>query len=312
MSMATALSTQIRLKSLFRWPRTQLCASVGCSRQQTFWDRLFDYTTTIKFRGATFCFPSCFERELQRELERLSVTNSTSRIKTRRIPLGLLMLSRGALTNDQLWRALNEQKQAGSGRIGEWITRLGFAQDADIAATLALQWSCPLLRKLPLVTDRCGIPMELLRAFRMVPIHFSRARSTMHVAFADEIDYAALVSLEQMLNVKTETCLTTQRELNCALEGLIENREPAEKVFGNLCGPGEIVTIVSSYAEKLHASEVRMVVCGSQYWIRIFGYAGAFDLIFTTRETGLDRIPEAVITASRTRSSRLLRPSSRT
>ena len=204
------------------------------------------------------------------------------------------MLSRGALTNDQLWRALNEQKQTSSGRIGEWIARLGFAQEADITAALALQWSCPLLRKIPSLTDSCGIPIDLLRAFRMVPFHFSRATNTVHVAFADEIDYPALISIEQMLDVKTEACLTTQRELNSALEGLKESREQKEKLFRNLRGPEEIVAIVSSYAGKLHALEIRTVVCGSQYWIRIFGDAAPFDLIFTTSKAGSDEIAEAV------------------
>ena len=293
MSIATALPAQIRRQSLLRWPRAQACASAACIRDQKLWNRFFAPVTTVKFRGATFCFPSCFEHELERELERLPVDDSARKARTRRIPLGLLMLSRGALTNDQLWRALNEQKQAGRGRVGEWMTSLGFAQQADITAALAMQWSCPLLRKLPLVTDTCGIPWHLLQSLRMLPIHYSRAASTVHIAFADEIAYPALISVEQMLNVKTEACLTTQRELNCALDALKENREQKEKVFENLRATSEIVAIVSSYAGKLHASEVRLVVCGRHYWARIFCDVQPFDLIFASSKTGLDRIPEA-------------------
>lgn len=294
MSMTTALPAQIRHESLFPWRRAQACASAACTRDKTLWSHFFAHITTVKFRGSTFCFPSCFERELQRELERLSVTKSAYSTKARRIPLGLLMLSRGTVTNDQLWRALNEQKQTGCGRIGECLTRLGFAQEADITAALAMQWSCPLLRKLPTLTDSCGIPKHLLRGLRMLPMHFSRKTSTVHVAFADEIAYPALISLEQMLDVRTAACLTTQTELNSALDGLQASREQKEKAFRNLRGPEEIVAIVSSYAGKLHASEVRTVVCGSQYWIRIFGDTGPFDLIFTTSKTGRDEIGKAV------------------
>jgi len=114
------------------------------------------------------------------------------------------------------------------------------------------------------------------------------------VAFADEIAYAALVSLEQMLNLKTEACLTTPRELNSALDALKESGEQKEKVFRNLRHPEEIVPIVSGYAGKLHASEVRTVVCGSQYWVRVFGDSGPFDLIFTMRKTGFEEIQTAV------------------
>jgi hypothetical protein len=282
-------------ESPFRWPRlAQICASAGCTRDEKRWNRLFARSMTIKVRGSTFCFPNCFERELQRELDRSSGTNPPSSSKNRRIPIGLLMLSRGSLTNEQLGRALNQQRESGYGRLGEWFTRMGFARETDITAALAVQWSCPLLRKLPLHVEACGIPMHLLQAFRMLPIHFSRAARMLHIAFADEIAYPALVSLEQMLDVKTEACLTTQTEINSALGRMKETKGRPEKVFENLCGPQEIVPIVSGFAGKLHASELRMVICGNYYWARILGPADDIDLIFSRQKIHLDEVPEAV------------------
>src|SRR5581483_3801214 len=123
MSMSIAHPAQVPHKNLFHWPRlAQACPSAGCTRHEKFWTRWFLRETAIKFQLSSLCFPDCFERELRRELERLSATNHANSVRTSRIPIGLLMLSRGDLTSEQLWRALQEQKQAGFGRIGEWFT----------------------------------------------------------------------------------------------------------------------------------------------------------------------------------------------
>jgi Type II secretion system (T2SS), protein E, N-terminal domain len=293
MNMAAASVIQVHDGGRFRWRFAQPCAGRQCSRSRKFWRRILYDTPTIQFQGSAFCFPGCFERELLRRLERTSRTLPTT-LRPRRIPIGLLMLSRGNLTNDQLQRALAEQKQAGAGRIGEWFRRLGLAEELDVAAALAMQWSCPLVRKLPLESAPCGVPVHLLRTFRMAPVQFSRASGKLHLAFAGEIAYPALVAVEQMLEIKTEACFTTQPELNSALDRLEESRPPEEKVFENFCGPEELVRIVSGYVDRLHALEVRTVGCGNYFWVRILGHSYPVDLIFRRRNNRLDEAIAAV------------------
>lgn len=190
------------------------------------------------------------------------------------------MLARGNLTNNQLQQALDQQKQAGHGRIGEWLSEMGFARECDITAALAMQWSCPVVRKLPSVVNDYGLPVHLSRTFRMVPLHLSQTTLTLHIAFADRIAYPALVVIEQMLQVKTEPCLTTERELSAALALMEEGRPPMEKYFEDVRGPEEIVRIISGYTEKLRASEVRLSACNDFFWCRIFGAKPPTDLIF--------------------------------
>ena len=62
-----------------------------------------------------------------------------------RVPLGLLLLSRQQLTAAQLRTALEAQRAAGQGKIGEWLRQLGFVTELQVTAALARQWSCPVL-----------------------------------------------------------------------------------------------------------------------------------------------------------------------
>jgi len=80
-------------------------------------------------------------------------------------------------------------------------------------------------------------------------------------------------------------CLTTECELNAALVRMEEDSGRTEKLFENLSGPEEVVRIVSGYAGKLRAAEVRIASCGEYFWARLFCSADPVDLIFSLRRT---------------------------
>jgi hypothetical protein len=255
------------------------CASRTCACKTRAWNELFDRRKRIRLQGAEFCFPQCFEREMRRVLEGPLAPQFRSS-SSRRIPLGLLMLSQGKLTPEQLQSAVSAQKNAGSGFIGEWLRALGFAEEPDIAAALALQWSCPVMRRLPRQLPGKMLPLHLLRSKQIVPVYFSSPNRILHVAFAGEVDYTVLVSIEHMLECKTAPCLITPRELDSALDWLTESEAAREKIFENCRDAEEIAHITSSYAGHLSATEVRCSNCGEISWTRCLHTNGPTDLLF--------------------------------
>ena len=62
-----------------------------------------------------------------------------------RVPLGLLMLEQGWITRAQLRKALDAQRAASSGRLGEWLVQQHAVDEARVTRALGLQWSCPVL-----------------------------------------------------------------------------------------------------------------------------------------------------------------------
>jgi hypothetical protein len=235
----------------------------------------------VQLHGSAFCFPECLERELRRRLQTISSAPRREAMNSCRVPLGLLMLSRGELTSEQLQQALEAQKKTGTGRIGEWLQQLGYARDVTVAAALASQWSCPVVKAVPAGVGSCTIPFYLLKNFVMAPVHFSSDRLMLYMAFADKIEHRALFAVEQMMKCKTEACLTTRAQIEAALIRMEEQNAGGEKLFEGISDPEERTRIISSYISTLRATEVRVASCGELLWARLTGDRWCENLLFS-------------------------------
>jgi hypothetical protein len=190
------------------------------------------------------------------------------------------MLARGGCTDSQLRHALEDQRLHAGRRIGECLQQLGYARETQVTAALAMQWCCPVITMLPQQLPECGVPRSLLRRFQMLPVHFSEISRTLHLAFAGPVEYPALVAVEQMLDCKTEACLTTASALQSGLEHMEINPASSEKEFVGARGPEEMTRIVSSYTARLSADRVRAVTCGELAWVRLEGGESFMNLLF--------------------------------
>ena len=191
-----------------------------------------------------------------------------------RVPLGLLMLSRKQLTASQLRIALEQQRAAGHGRIGDWLQELGFATEGQITSALARQWSCPVLRTSLEILGAgrfIPIPLLLLESFQMMPVEFAEARKTLLIAFSEGIDHTVLYAIEQMLGYRTDACLVCPSTLRKGLQALAQRHAVKDVVFDRVEDASECVRIIGSYAAKVGAEEVRVAKCGKYIWIRLEG-----------------------------------------
>jgi len=264
-----------------RAKRLRTCSSPDCGYDPSIRQRLWRLTPNVQLHGSAFCFPDCLERELLRRLQHASTAPRREQVNSCRVPLGLLMLSRGELTSEQLHQALELQKKNGTGRIGEWLQQLGHARDVSVAAALASQWSCPVVKTVPAGVGSCTIPFYLLKNFGMAPVHFSNDRRMLHIAFADKIEHRALFAIEQMMDCKTEACLTTRSEIDTALVRMEEQKSHAEKFFEGTSDPEESTRIISSYISTLRVTEIRVASCGELLWARLFGAQLCENLLFS-------------------------------
>ena len=79
-----------------------------------------------RFEGRLTCSEECWRSILRQRIERELFAREAGRIvmHAHRVPLGLLLLSMGCITEEQLQAALEAQRKAKEGRIGEWLRRL--------------------------------------------------------------------------------------------------------------------------------------------------------------------------------------------
>jgi hypothetical protein len=264
------------------WGRpASACANSACTLRGRR-PRISRRAAGIHLQGAWYCSPQCFETAAQRQFARAQVAVSPTPPVRHRIPLGLLMLSRGQLNNGQLRRALEAQRANGGGRIGHWLERLGFATEQQVTAALGMQWACPVLPPAMARDGDCAglLPSPLLQGFRLLPVHFGAASRVLHVAFSEGIDYTVLYAIEQMLECRTEACLINESAICRELERIGLSRRPGEMLFEGGRAAGEMARTTSGYALKLGARRVRLVACGDHVWVRLELENGNHDLWF--------------------------------
>ena len=257
------------------------CQESDCSTASRPWRSRLSFQG-VRFAGSWYCTPDCLERGAARTFLRLNAAPPLRRNLTHRLPFGLLMLSRGLVNHEQLQVALAAQREAGQGRIGDWLVRLGFVEEQQVTRILAQQWSCPRMNILSSVPARIlqMVPWTLVDCYRMLPVHYVERLRRLHIAFAGPPEYSALYAAEQMLDCHTEACVVSERELEAQLGRARQLPRPAEVSFETVTDGFEMARIVRSYVFRLAATEVRLASCGQHTWVRLQGTAGPTNLLF--------------------------------
>lgn len=253
-------------------PTQPTCALTSCSRPQSLWQNFRDRhrPNGTLLQGAFYCRPQCLETALISQLFQLRMMAPSAQ-PANRIPLGLLMVARGKLTHVQVRAALEAQHRARYGRIGEWIEKLGFATEQEITTALALQWGCPVATSVdPCTVQSLGnIPLPILEAFQMLPLSYAPSINTLHLAFGERVDHAALYAIERVLACRTQPCVAGRKSISLQIESLSQHPHPADVEFGPMNDLAEMARIAASYTARLSPEEVRLSRIGRFIWLRL-------------------------------------------
>ena len=261
------------------------CASPACTHRRRLWRTWFEPLRGCSLDGQWYCSPECLERALTNTIWQSLPGMVQPPVKPHRFPLGLLMLSRGFVDNEQLKKALKAQKDSGSGRLGEWLRHIGAVTEDQVTQVLGLQWSIPVF---PLHQSRrfleCAhlVPFPLLEVAEMLPVHHLPTSQHLYVAFIDRVNYSALYALEKMLDCHTEPCLASQSQVVRALNEIRSRPRTEEILVGTISQPSEMASAIQAQVERLGASEVRVTGFDGFVWARIISSFGYTHMLFQT------------------------------
>lgn len=260
------------IKSHFPQPAGVACALATCTRPRSLWQEI---KKTCRRRGTFlqgdyYCQPHCLETALTLQLSTLRALAPTTQ-PPNRIPLGLLMVARGKLTYTEVQAALEAQRRARYGKIGEWIEKLGFASEHEVTKALALQWGCPVAASF----DPAGryfpgeIPLPILEAFQMLPLNYVLSTNTLYLAFGERVDHAALYAVAKILNCRTLPCVAGRESIATQLEAMRQFSRPCDVEFGPMTDLSEMARIAASYTTRLSPGQVRLSRVGRFIWLRL-------------------------------------------
>ena len=267
----------------YKWLRLQ-CENPRCPNPGGVWRTLFEPPRGVLLHDQWLCSPTCLDQVLEHLLSPLIESTRAKRgTKAHRFPLGLLMLSLGLIDNESLQTALQAQRDAGQGRVGDWLRQQGAVTEPQVTRALAMQWALPVypLEKRDDNLD-CAhlVPFPLLDAFQMLPVYRSPVSGLLHVAFSSRVDYTVLYAIEQMLEWRTEPCVAQESYIERALERLRQESGSTDIRIAGAMEPSVISRATLQQMLKFEAQEVRVVGCANNIWVRLLAPQGARDLVF--------------------------------
>lgn len=259
------------------------CAAADCPRLHRLFPAYIARPASLFFDGHWYCDADCAGTSIAFRVQNALTAIAPEKPRSYRVPLGLLLVSRGVITPDQLREVLLKQRENQQGRLGQWLLHLGYVSETQLTAALARQWACPVypLERKPLPTFLTTLaPFLLFQTCRAVPVHASADGKVLHLAFCDRIDHSLLYGLEQMLGCRTIGCVATEASVLSALESMAPAADREEISFDTLRDPRDITSTVRSYAHELRADRVAIVRAGCFLWTRFHRRAAPRDLLF--------------------------------
>ncbi len=132
--------------------------------------------------------------------------------------LGEILLERRLITQEDLDRALELQKERGD-KIGKTLVDLGFIAMRDVLAALSDQLGLPLVTidgPPPAAAETEALSPRFLRQFRILPI--GREDHTLTLAMADPLDFETLTSVRNCTGLKVRPVLAAEQEILDAID----------------------------------------------------------------------------------------------
>lgn len=246
------------------------CMNPDC---KTSWLRLWRWRHVPRFEGQWACSPECMqalvERAVERELGDGSSLEPTKR--THRIPLGLLMLSLGWITQEQLRRALDAQRATGGkARIGAWLMRQSNLSEEQVTRALSMQWGCPVLSLTSHQPETVStlIPRILLDTYGMVPLRTGSARLA-YLAFEDRMDSTVALAVERMSGLRIEAGVVTASQFLRVHERMMGAAFPKAQLL-EVKTPALIAKEIAAAIERARPHQAKLVRMRRYFWLRLW------------------------------------------
>jgi type IV pilus assembly protein PilB len=157
-------------------------------------------------------------------------------VKLKNKKLGEILLSREAVTEEDLKKALEEQRQT-KGFLGQILLKRGVIKKRDLATALHDQLGLPFveLSEVPIGSDLGPLlPENMIRAYRAVP--FELTDGALSIAMADPLNMSALESIRLVTGLQVKPFFAPEEDVLLAINQLFDGRVAAYKAIADTSG----------------------------------------------------------------------------
>jgi hypothetical protein len=246
----------------------ETCANPGCGSG---WLHLWRSRSAPVFEQGWSCSSECTRARIAEAVRRELDGRVNAQVGHRhRIPLGLVMLEQGWITSGQLRQALDAQRVAGGGRLGNWLVRHQGVSEQLVTRALGLQWSCPVLPVEYHDAESLAalVPRLFVDAFGALPLRVA-AGKLIYMGFEDRLDTVLALAVERMTGLRVECGLVQGTHFRVAHTRALNAGYPPAQLIEAGSEPA-VVHALASAIERARPVESRLTRVHDCLWLRMW------------------------------------------
>ena len=143
--------------------------------------------------------------------------------------LGQLLLARGIVSEEQIERALTEQREKGHRKLlGELLVEMGHCTENQIASALAEGYGVPYAQVSPKICDPKAVevlPRDFLEAHIVLPLF--KVHDVLTVAVNEPTNVFLIDEIERLSGCRVQVVCSTTKDIKATLQTYL----PAANVF---------------------------------------------------------------------------------
>lgn len=186
----------------------------------------------------------------------------------KKIKLGDLLVSAGAISEEELMEALSKQKELGM-KLGQTLVQLDYISQDILNATLQQQLGIEFISLAGIKLDDnilALVPENLIEKYRAIPIEFDDTNpNVLRVAMSDPMDIIAIDDLSIATNYQIEPLLCSDEDIDITIGKYFGNREAmeaAEQYRAEMQSEGLSQAEEQEYNEDVENSPIVKIVKG--------------------------------------------------
>lgn len=250
-------------------PLFATCMNPHC---QTNWLRLWRRRQIPRMEGQWACSAECMQTFVEAAVSRELAGDMPwgTQSHRHRMPLGLILLSQGWITEEQLRTALEAQRTVRKGRIGNWLMRQCNLPEERVTRALAMQWGCPIFPVANHQPESVAtlVPRLFLDSFGILPVRVASGR-ILYLGFEDRIDAAAALAIARMTGLRIETGIVPAAQYLRVHERMMNAAFP-KAVLTEAATSTAAAQIMSAAIERVKPHEARVVRLHQYLWLRMW------------------------------------------
>ena len=219
--------------------------------------------------GRWCCGDKCLEARVAAAVKRETRKGSADKAHRHRLPLGLVLLSTGSVSHEDLRCALTRHHATGE-RIGDVLLREFGLSERKVAEALAVQWGCSVwdVRGVQPQTMARVAPRAVLERSSMLPLRIGRD-GRLGVAFSHGLDAQAIFAMQRIHGRPVDAGLAPVSAWNEAQDRVLHaGGVPAEEI--TCADMADLQREAVKTLKKAQPVESRWARVHDLFWLRMW------------------------------------------